>query len=118
MDPEDTVIKHAQRDMARAPAMAQPQGIREPVQEPNLWQEFKESRLLGEISRAVAQGAKDLHNAIVPAFPDSVRGVDEPGTPLNPTQYMVTQELHGYEAELDRAASLGADKGPELGRGL
>lgn len=106
-DLQEAVIRHAQRDMARDPAMAQPQGIRPPVEEPNLWQEFKESRLLGEISRWVAEGAKDLHNAIVPAFPDSVRGGDEPGTPLNPTQYMVTQELHGYEAELDRAAVMG-----------
>lgn len=31
----------------------------------------------------VAEGAKDLHNNIVPAFPAYAHGVDEPGTPQN-----------------------------------
>ncbi len=30
------------------------------------------------------QGAKDLHNSIVPAFPTYAHGVDEVGTVLNP----------------------------------
>lgn len=36
------------------------------------------------VTAVVRQGAKDLHNNIVPAFPTYAHGVDEPGTPLNP----------------------------------
>ena len=39
---------------------------------------------LGEQFRNwVIEGAKDLHNKIVPAFPAYVHGVDQPGTPQN-----------------------------------
>lgn len=54
------------------------------------------------------EGAKDLHNNVIPAFPQSGRGVDEPGTPLNPTAQMVTQELQpdkGYSAMLESYAA-------------
>lgn len=62
--------------------------------------------LLGEIwtdvkamaKPLVREGAKDLFNAIVPAFPESVHGVDEPGTPLVPTQTMVTREIDSVQA--------------------
>jgi len=57
------------------------------------------------LSAWMREGAKDLHNALVPAFPTSARGIDEPGTPLNPTPQMVTDALKGYEAELDAAGS-------------
>ena len=58
-------------------------------------------RIGGEIKAMLREGAKDLHNQIVPAFPQSMRGVDEPGTPLNPTQHMVTSDLKvGYEQML------------------
>lgn len=30
------------------------------------------------------QGLNDLHNAFVPAFPTSQKGMDQPGTPLYP----------------------------------
>jgi hypothetical protein len=39
------------------------------------------------------EGLKDLQNAILPAFPDSQRGVEEAGTPLNPTPQQVTKAL-------------------------
>ena len=52
-----------------------------------------EEKLSGQFDAWVRQGAKDLHNAIVPAFPGSVRSTDELGTPLNPTQSMVTHDL-------------------------
>lgn len=42
------------------------------------WQELK-----GQFMNWMAEGAKDAHNMIVPAFPDSYRGVDQPGTPLS-----------------------------------
>lgn len=70
----------------------------------------------GEIDAFIRQGAKDLHNAIVPAFPDSQHGVDEIGTPLTPTQYMVNQDLNAYEHQLDVSASMG--QGMDMERGL
>jgi hypothetical protein len=54
------------------------------------------------------EGAKDLWNAIVPAFPDSQRAVDEQGTPLNPTPQNVTAALgnfHGYDADHDQSTN-------------
>lgn len=39
------------------------------------------------------EGLKDLQNAILPAFPESQRGVEEAGTPLNPTPQQVTKAL-------------------------
>jgi hypothetical protein len=69
---------------------------------------------IGETFAGLArQGAKDLHNHIVPAFPAYSHGVDEPGTPLTP--YGVTFD--------DKVASVAApsptpsneqDKGMEL----
>ncbi len=44
------------------------------------------------------EGSKDLYNAVVPAFPDSVRAQDEPGTLLTPTQQMVTREIDSVQA--------------------
>jgi hypothetical protein len=39
--------------------------------------------LFDQFTNWVVQGAKDLHNHIVPAFPQYVHGVDQPGTPQN-----------------------------------
>jgi hypothetical protein len=61
--------------------------------------------LSGEMGALFREGLKDLQNAILPAFPDSLRGVDEPGTPLNPTQIMVTDSLIG-EPEQGRVTTL------------
>jgi len=58
----------------------------------------------GQLEAMWREGLKDLQNAILPAFPDSQRGVEEPGTPLNPTPQQVTQDLgnfHGYQQMLD-----------------
>lgn len=60
------------------------------------------------------EGAKDLWNNVVPAFPDSARGVDEPGTPLTPTQFMVNADFREYDAELAAAAAR-PQQGPEQG---
>ena len=42
------------------------------------WAEFK-----GQFKAWLAEGAKDLHNHVVPAFPTQTQGVDQPGTPLS-----------------------------------
>lgn len=49
----------------------------------------------GEVGALFREGLKDLQNVVLHAFPDSVRGVEEPGTPLNPTQQMVTDAVRG-----------------------
>ena len=58
---------------------------------------------------ALRQGAKELAQAL-PALPDSIRPVEEPGTLGNPTAQMVTQEIgtvHGYDRMLDTYAERG-----------
>ena len=56
------------------------------------WHEQQPS-LESEARSWLREGAKDLWNAVVPAFPDSQRMVDEQGTPLNPTPQVVTAEM-------------------------
>jgi hypothetical protein len=58
---------------------------------------------------ALRQGAKELAQAL-PAFPESIRPVEEAGTLGNPTPQMVTQEIgtvHGYDRMLDMYAERG-----------
>jgi hypothetical protein len=45
---------------------------------------------------AVRQGAKELAQAL-PALPQSIRPIEEPGTMGNPTQQMVTEESRGED---------------------
>jgi len=52
---------------------------------------------------AARQGSKELAQ-ILPAFPESVRTVEEPGTMGNPTPQQVTQQMEpnsGYDHMLD-----------------
>jgi hypothetical protein len=74
----------------------------------------------GQAKAAYREGAKDLWNAVVPAFPANVHGVDEPGTPLSPTQLMVNQDLGaGFDKMLDGYGSRGGqDQGRDQERGL
>ena len=74
--------------------------------------------LKGQAMEFLAQGAKDLHNHVVPAFPTYVHGVDELGTPLNmPTEGAAKPS---FEETLARHAppmpsrDIQADKGIEL----
>lgn len=70
----------------------------------------------GQLAAMGREGLKDLQNAILPAFPESQRGVEEPGTPLNPTPQQVTQDLgnfHGYEQMLE---SYSPPRTPEVQR--
>jgi hypothetical protein len=56
----------------------------------------------GSLAAFVRQGLKELAQAL-PAFPDSIRPVEEPGMFGNPTPQIVTQEMGagGYQAMLD-----------------
>ena len=61
---------------------------------------------------AARQGAKELSQCL-PAFPDSIRPVEEPGTLGNPTPQMITEQigtLDGYNQMLDSYASQHADR--------
>lgn len=71
---------------------------------------------------AVRQGAKEIAQAL-PAFPESVQPVNEPGTLGNPTPSMVTDQIEyghesdrSYEAMLERYASQARDQEMEMER--
>ena len=62
---------------------------------------MSQEKLSGQLAAILREGAKDAWNQLIPAFPDSMRCVDEPGTPLNPTQQMVTNDLgESYQGQL------------------
>lgn len=66
---------------------------------------------------AVRQGGKELAQ-VLPAFPDSVRPVEEPGTMGNPTPQMITEEqgtLKSYNEMLDLYGSRGSTDEPDRG---
>ena len=71
----------------------------------------QQPKLSGQLEASWREGLKDLQNAVLHAFPDSQRLVEEPGTPLTPTQQQVTQEqgnFRGYAALRDQAAREGS----------
>lgn len=56
---------------------------------------------------AVRQGTKELAHNLLPAFPDSARPIEEPGTLGNPTPQMITEQmgtLDGYNQMMDSYA--------------
>ena len=55
----------------------------------------------GHLAGMARQGLKELTQAL-PAFPEGIRPVEEPGVFGNPTQQIVTQEMGGdYQSKLD-----------------
>lgn len=77
--------------------------------EGKLMAEQERPSLGGQFDALWRQGLKDLQANLIPAFPQADRSVSEPGTPLNPTPQMVTQELGqgSYESLLASYASRG-----------
>ena len=77
---------------------------------------------LGAELRALGRGGlKDLQNAVLHAFPDSMRLEQEPGAPLSPTQAMVTKDVgtvYGFQNVLDGYAERGSVHGREQDKGL
>ena len=77
-------------------------------------------KLGAQIDAWLREGAKDLWNAIVPAFPQNQHYVDEQGTPLNPTPQVVTDQmgLNDYDPSwaAHRAQFAAKDRDQELGR--
>lgn len=69
-----------------------------------------------ELKALGREGLKDLQNAVLHAFPDSMRLHEEPGAPLSPTQAMVTKDVgtvYGFQQVLDGYAARGADQGQQ-----
>ena len=69
------------------------------------------------IDAAVRQGAKEITQAL-PAFPDSIRPVEEPGTMGNPTQQMVTENIrgdHSFDDMVNRHAAREREEPKEQG---
>jgi hypothetical protein len=77
---------------------------------------------LKENAQEVAEGAKDLWNGVIPAFPGNQSPVDELGTPLSPTQITVNRELgsvHDIDKVMDGYANRGNHgHGQEQDRGI
>ncbi len=65
----------------------------------------------GSVMAALRQGAKELAQ-VLPAFPDSARVVEEPGTIGNPTPQIVTAQLTG-KMSMDDLRSYAKDKAQE-----
>ena len=58
---------------------------------------------ISPLAAGLRQGFDEL-GEIIPAFPDSIRCVNEPGTLGNPTMQMVTEQMRGtanYEEVLE-----------------
>jgi hypothetical protein len=53
------------------------------------------------IHAALRGGLKDLQDAILPAFPDSMKAREEPGSIASPTQQIVTQQMKDKSADFD-----------------
>jgi hypothetical protein len=82
------------------------------AQQPSLGAELK---ALGR------QGLKDLQNAVLHAFPDSMRLHEEQGTPLSPTSAMVTKDVgtvFGFQETLDSYAARGTVHGTEQDKAI
>ena len=94
-----------------------------PVEAFKAWvrKNHQERPSLGAELRALGrEGLKDLQNAVLHAFPDSQHMHEEPGTPLSPTQAMVTKDVgtvYGFQHTLDGYAERGA-KAQEQDKGL
>jgi hypothetical protein len=84
------------------------------------WERKGESAMENEIPSvsapllaAARQGAKELAQ-ILPAFPESVRVVEEPGAMGNPTPQMITEQIEGsYEDKLNSYANSAPEREPE-----
>lgn len=60
--------------------------------------------LSAELRAMGREAAKDIHNTLNQVFFGTPSGPGEPGTPMNPTPQMVTQDLNvldDYQATLD-----------------
>jgi hypothetical protein len=67
------------------------------------------------LSAALRQGAKEI-SQVLPAFPESVRPVEEPGTLGNLTPSMVTAQItgeRGYSAMVEGYAARGQRAEPQ-----
>jgi hypothetical protein len=88
----------------------------------NWWHEHQKDQpaLGGQFAAWVREGAKDLQNVVLRAFPDSMALTNEPGAPGSPTPQMVTRDLDqtgDYNKMLESYAAR-AQQSREQDRGL
>jgi hypothetical protein len=60
-------------------------------------QETERPSFWGPLQAAWRQGLKEVGQYLLPAFPDSARPIEEPGTLGNPTPQMITEQLSRSE---------------------
>jgi hypothetical protein len=71
----------------------------------------------GHLQAWLRAGAKEI-SQVLPAFPESVRPVEEPGLAGNLTPQEVLSDKQRFENILDGYASRGSVHGPEKDRGM
>ncbi len=99
---------------------AQPGIIQQMIEKRNEWAEQQPS-LGAELKAMAREAVKDIRSTVSEVFLGSPELGGEPGTPLNPTPQMVTQDLGtvygNYNQMLDSYASRGAEQGQQEERG-
>ncbi len=97
--------------------------------QPSLWEQALAKRaewakhqpsLSAQLQAMMREAAKDVHAKMDQAFFGQTPGMGEPGTPLVPTQAMITKDLgtvQGYQSMLeDAAARPGQEREPSRER--
>ncbi len=95
--------------------------IQRMINQRNEWAEDRPS-FGAELKAMAREGLKDIRTSVNEVFFNSPEYGGEPGTPLNPTPQMVTQDLgtvHGsYEKMLDAYASRADEQDQQNHRGM
>ncbi|WP_088258695.1 hypothetical protein [Fimbriiglobus ruber] len=61
-------------------------------------------------------GLKDFQDAVIPAFPDSMKAREEPGSIASPTSQLVTESMTGKNVDLAHDAITAPSKDHEMER--
>jgi hypothetical protein len=95
---QQAVFRHAKEDMAASPGMAQMRPDAEPAtfmewvkanhaRQPSLW---------SELAAMTREAIKDVRQTVNEVFFGKGEHAPEPGTPLNPTQMIITAEAGNF----------------------
>jgi len=85
-----------------------------------LWQQMLAKRrewlesqpaLSGQLASMLREAAKDVRSTVHESFFGRPEHAPEPGSPGNPTQYMVNQDLGTVHGDYDHSQDLAADHG-------
>jgi hypothetical protein len=81
--------------------MPEPEGTEKPSLKQKILESLTDPKQYAVLDGEFRRGLKDLQDAVIVAFPDSMKSRDEPGTIANP-QMIVTEEIKGKEGKEDR----------------